>query len=659
MLYFADRFGRRLSRGSLLPMLWILLITTSCPLRSQEVPFHRGVNLTGWFQVSGAGQIQFTRYTKTDFEQIKSLGCDVIRLPINLHYMTYGSPDYTIEPLFYEFLDEVVSWAEELEIHLILDNHTFDVTSNTDPDIGPVLEKVWTQMAAHYKDATEFLYYEVLNEPHGISDNLWNTIQQQVIEAIREVDTKHFIVIGPAGWNSYNNLDDMPVYTDSKLIYTFHFYDPFVFTHQGASWVDPSMVPLSGVPFPYHPDSMPAFPSSLNGTWIQQNFNDYQNLGTAARVKSWLDIAILFKNGRNVPVYCGEFGVYIPNSNNYSRNNWYGIVRKYLEENGIAWTAWDYHGGFGLFEEDGNGMFDHDLNVPLLDSLGLVIPEQTVYVQKADSVGFMLYSDYIGNRIFESGYGSHVLSFYSTGKPNNDKYCLSWSGAAQYNTVGFDFQPDRDLSRLVSEGYALDLMLRGSSSSISFDIRFMDTKTSDPADHPWRMRYTFNGTNSTFDGRWHHIHIPLSSFTEQGSWDNNTWYNPEGKFDWKAIDRVEIVSEQQSLSGKDLWFDNIHIANLDTARVFEESFFSHSTDFANPIRDIRIYPNPAHDFIYISSRTNNLLYARIIDNTGRTRMEIRIFAETDLNISDLPSGIYFLHIVESDRLIAVNKLVKL
>ena len=119
-----------------------------------DVPFHRGVNLTGWLQVGSARQIQFTMFTKQDLVNIKSLGCDVIRLPINLHHMTSGAPDYTVDPLFFYFLDQIVDWCEELQIHLILDNHTGDVdaSGNTDVNIDTVLVPVWSQMAEHYKD---------------------------------------------------------------------------------------------------------------------------------------------------------------------------------------------------------------------------------------------------------------------------------------------------------------------------------------------------------------------------------------------------------------------------------------------------------------------------------------------------------------------------
>jgi endoglucanase len=74
-------------------------------LGAQNTPFNRGVNLTEWFQVNSAQQIQFSKYTKQDFENIQSLGCDVVRLPINLHYMTNGAPDYTLDPIFLNFLD--------------------------------------------------------------------------------------------------------------------------------------------------------------------------------------------------------------------------------------------------------------------------------------------------------------------------------------------------------------------------------------------------------------------------------------------------------------------------------------------------------------------------------------------------------------------------
>ncbi|HLO58117.1 MAG TPA: cellulase family glycosylhydrolase [Bacteroidales bacterium] len=530
--------------------------------------FSRGVNLTGWFQASAPQKIQFKKYTKTDFENIKSLGCDVIRLPINLFYMTGGKPGYSIDPLFYDFLDQAVSWAEDLNMYLIIDNHSTDDIASKNPDLENALSKVWQQMAEHYKNRSSFILYEVMNEPNGITTQNWGRIQQTAINAIRNADTTHTIVVGASAYNGYNDLQLLPAYTDKKLIYTFHFYDPFLFTHQGASWPVPSMEPLTRIPFPYNADSIQALPQVLAGTWLQSAYNNYPVDGTVAKVKQLIDIAAAFKTNRHVPVYCGEFGVYNLNSKSAERTYWYGEVMKYLEEKGISWTTWDYQGGFGLFKKGTGEMFDYDLDTALVRVLGLNVPEQKEYQMIPDTTGMILYDDYIGEKIIESGYANGgTISFYFSNMPNNGKYCIYWTGSGQYGTIGFNLAPDRDFSTLVSENYALSFLVRGNTAGTKFDVRFTDTKTS-ASDHPWRMNYTITESKAPWDGKWHKIYIPLKNFVDQGSYDNGTWYPSAGAFDWKAVDKFEFVAEQGSMAGKNVFFDNITITNQDTAQVF-------------------------------------------------------------------------------------------
>jgi len=624
----------------------VIVFVMPCVSMTQQAPFSRGVNLTGWFQAGSVRQIQFNRYSRKDFENIKSLGCDVIRLPINLHFMTNGQPEYRIDPLFFDFLDQVVTWAEDLNLFLILDNHTFDPAANTDPNIGSILEKVWLQMALHFKDRSQYILYEVLNEPHGIADQLWNTIQLSIINKIRSVDTRHTIVVGPASWNSYNNLVNLPRYTDSNLLYTFHFYDPFLFTHQGATWVDPSMASLAGVPFPYLPDSMPVLPASLSDTWVGDAFRNYRNDGTVLKVKQLIDIAIRFRTERNVPVFCGEFGVYIPNSHNNHRVYWYEVVRKYLEEKQIAWTSWDYHGGFGLFKAGSNGLFEHDLNVPLLRALGLNIPDQSDYTTVPDSTGSMIYSDLPGDQLFESSYNDGTIDYYSTDRPNNGKFCLKWTGALQYNTIGLDYIPDRDFSVLVKKNFALDMIVRGDTPGLSFQVRFLDSKTLDVSDYPWRMGITINEQMAPWDRKWHHLYIPFSRLAELGAWYNN-WYNPQGKFDWKAIDRIEIVAENGALGKGRFWFDNIQVTDRDTAQIFDTSVFVDNTGY-NPIRadmnTVRTYPNPAEDFLNIETSGIEPVNYQVSDFQGRIFSIGKLTQRAKLNVSGFPDGIYFLHV---------------
>jgi len=610
-----------------------LILISFCLILFQAgraIPFHRGVNLTGWFQADNARKIQFRKFGKKDFTDIKKLGCDVVRLPVNLHGMTSGSPDYTLDPLFVSMLDSAVSWAEELKLYLIIDNHSFDPAVNTSPDVVQILTKVWPQLAQHYEPRSNYIIYEVLNEPHGISNQLWGSIQQQTINSIRSKDTRHTIIVGPSGYNSYNDLAQMPVYSDANLIYTFHFYDPFLFTHQGATWVSPSMEPLAGVPFPYDLASMPACPPSLLGTWIESSLHNYSADGTVGKVKSLIDIAVLFKNTRHVDVFCGEFGVYIPNSDTADRANWYAIVREYLEEKDIPWTTWDYKGGFGLFKKGSDELFESDLNVPLLTALNFTVPEQHPYVLHPDTVGFRIYDDYVAQGINEASYTSSTLDYYSTLLPNNDNFCLYWTGGPQYSAIVLDFVPDKDLSRLVSSGYALDMIVRGNGSGMKMDIRFIDTKTNDPNDHPWRRRITLSDAMPGWDKRWHHLHVPLKDFAEHGSWDNNTWYEPEGKFDWSAIDRFEIVAEYGSFDNKEVWFDNVIITNQDTATVLQPGTIGIKEPVANDDHpSLAPRPNPMNVSTTISFN---------LQESGPVRLSV--YTAMGIRVIDLVDGFF-------------------
>jgi endoglucanase len=627
-----------------LTLLLLVMVLTQASAQN----FSKGVNVTGWFQAGSAREIQFTMFTKKDFEQIKSLGCDVIRLPINLHFMTNGEPDYTLDPLFLNMLDHAVDWAEELQIHLILDNHTFDPDIDTSPDVIHPLKKTWAQMAEHYKNRSEYIYYEILNEPHGIDDATWSQIQQEVIDVIREHDTEHYIVVGGADWNSYNNLSDLPVYADDKLIYTFHFYDPFIFTHQGATWGSPSMASLANVPFPYSASQMPPTPNDLKGTWVEGAINNYANEGTVNRVRQLIDIAVAFKTQRNVPVFCGELGVYIPNSNNADRIYWYEVVTSYLNQKGIPWTMWDYKGSFGLFEKNSGEMFDYDLNVPLLQKLNFNVPPQQEYVKKPELKSLTLYDDYPSPRVYNTSYRtSGSLDFYAS-NPFSGDYCLCWNGVAQYDAIALDFRPDVDLSKLKDHDFELTFRVKSAAPLIKFDIRFLDTKTG-PTDRPWRMGATIDNTVTTFNGQWQEVRIPLKSLVEKGAWDE-AWYEPQGLFDWTNIDRLEIVPEHQPLTGVSICYDDIKIEGEDIEEVItslpKEDHFG-----------VRVFPNPFTDALTIEYNTSGNSYHDIVitNQLGVQIKRISNYTESNGRLSAtwnrvnetgqrVPSGIYFIRI---------------
>ena len=643
-------------------MLLIIIFLINTALAG--VPFNRGVNLTNWFQANSPQQIQFSKYKKRDFENIKALGCDVIRLPINLHAMADSAAGYALDPLFLSFLDQAVSWAEELNMYLILDNHTFDPSSSTDPEIGQILIPVWRNMAQHYQDRSKLILYEVLNEPHGISSSAWNTVQQSVVAAIREVDSVHTIVIGPSDWNSYNKLAEMPVYADTNLVYTFHFYDPFLFSHQGASWVTPSMINLRNVPFPYNQSEMPPLPNDLIGSWVHNLYNNYPTDGTEQKVKSLINIADSFQKTRHVPLFCGEFGIYKLYSDNEDRVNWYRLVREYFESKGIKWTIWDYQGGFGLFNNNSDELFDYDLNMPLIRALGLNEVEQKDTTGTPQVDPLPIYRDQIEQGIYEAGWNSSgTLDFYSTDNPADGSYCIYWSGADRYNTIGFDFKPDKDFTVFADSASDVffNMEIRGDTPGVSLMVRLLDTDTNDPQDHPWRMGYKIEENGDViWDGNWHSVSIPLVDFYELGAWENNTWYDPVGDFDWSAIDRFEIVAEFQPLTGVKLWFDNIGLAQKaaalnDDSRVSPKEF-TLKQNYPNPFNPSTVieFTIPRKEFVTL----------RVFNSLGEevaTLVSEKLDAGVHQYIFDaenMVSGVYFYRL-KTDHYNKVQKMILL
>ncbi|MBR5798787.1 MAG: glycoside hydrolase family 5 protein [Lachnospiraceae bacterium] len=342
-------------------------------------PFTKGVNFTNWLEFKTAEQIDASYFTRQDFENAKKLGCDVVRLPIHFEKICEGMPDYEIPEKVFGILDNVAAWAEELQMYVIFDFHNAtDTDSRTSDDVESVLTPIWKQVATRYQDATEYLIFELMNEPHGIDVPLWNGIIERVFKMVRSIDRKHYIVAGGADWNSFAAMKTLPDFQDDKVIYTFHFYDPHTFTHQGAPWCH--MERVTGIPFPYDADKMPPLPE--NPTELEkERFADYPKHGTLDAVIQYFDQYVEFSVERNAPVFCGEFGCFIPFIEHEQRVNWYSLVTGLLKERGIARTSWDYYGGFGLFKKEALGFgpqgerkllsFPEDLDMDVVKALGL------------------------------------------------------------------------------------------------------------------------------------------------------------------------------------------------------------------------------------------------------------------------------------------------
>jgi endoglucanase len=189
----------------------------------------------------------------------------------------------------------------------------------------PVLEdrfvNMWRQIALRFHDRSPKLVFELLNEPHGsMTGDAWNLLAAKALAAIRAIDPTRAVIVGPVNYNSIAELAKLNLPPDKNLIVAIHNYDPFAFTHQGATWL----------PF--------KLPTGVTCCSIQQR----------KAVTDAFDIASAWSAKSGYPLHLGEFGS-LRGIDSDSREAYTRMVRGAAESRAIGWTYWEFGATFGAY----------------------------------------------------------------------------------------------------------------------------------------------------------------------------------------------------------------------------------------------------------------------------------------------------------------------
>lgn len=335
--------------------------------------YRAGANLGGWISQYGEyDQDHFEEFIgEEDVERIASWGMDHVRLPVDYPVLADEETGEYSEGGF-SYVDDCLSWCEEHGLNLIVDlhkapgysfntleeNRLFDEESLQDRFV-----ELWEKMAERYASYGDELAFELVNEVVEPTSDRWNALAHRTIDTIREIDPDRYVVYGGNNYNSVDELENIElVEGDDRVVYTFHFYKPFLFTHQFASWSDVTSAYDQEVRYPGEYPNLAGFledhPEYAEG---YERF-----VGTeidADLLERQLQPAVDFVAETGETVYCGEYGV-IDDAPIESRINWYRDVVDFFNEHGIGRACWSYKRmNFGLVDRNGDVVSDEIVRI--------------------------------------------------------------------------------------------------------------------------------------------------------------------------------------------------------------------------------------------------------------------------------------------------------
>jgi endoglucanase len=254
-----------------------------------------------------------------------------VRLPVRWSNHASSDAQAIIDPAFFARVDSAVDALLARGATVMLNMHHYRQLDGDAPDPGertvePAVVQVrmlamWQQIAQRYATRSPQLLFEIYNEPHGALEPQWNDLLSRALRVIRTSNPTRLVVVGPTLWNSATRLAQLELPPDPHLLLTVHHYEPFEFTHQGASWVQP----------------------------IKPRGVDCCDAAALKRITEPLDIAVREAARLAYPVFVGEFGAY-EKAPTAARVRYLRVMRDEMAKRQLPWFYWELASGFGVYD---------------------------------------------------------------------------------------------------------------------------------------------------------------------------------------------------------------------------------------------------------------------------------------------------------------------
>ena len=320
--------------------------------------YKHGINFGGWFSQCDNTEERYDSFIhEADFEMASKWGLDHVRIPID--YELVLNDDNSFKQSGFDRIQKCIDLCKKYGLNMILDLHKTVGYSFDDGEeeegffeneyYQDIFCNLWAQLAREFGQ-NDNLAFELLNEVTEKSYiDKWNEISTKAIQNIRDFAPTIKILVGSYYNNSVTAVRDLAMPYDDNVVYNFHCYDPIVFTHQGAYWID-TMDTSFRMRFEETYDTYRKN-TKVIGERFLAGLPEGSDLIDERFFEELFADAIKVSQERNVPLYCGEYGV-IDLADPRDTVKWYRCINKVFEKYDIGRAAWTYKEmDFGLIGE--------------------------------------------------------------------------------------------------------------------------------------------------------------------------------------------------------------------------------------------------------------------------------------------------------------------
>ncbi|SFP38378.1 Cellulase (glycosyl hydrolase family 5) [Mesorhizobium sp. NFR06] len=385
-----------------------------------EWPFRRGVNAWPWFALTREFPAPRTDYdwppfqpqrpvpTPADLARLRASGLDFIRLPVDPG--PFLAADAGRRADLMAMLGAAVEAARAADLGVIVNVQANGATHYWNPERmvsgieAPEFARYQVfvgEVAGMMADlAPGRIALEPVNEPpQDCSSEAWPKVQAALLTAARGSAQKlPLVVTGGCGSmvRGLTALDPGPLADYEPILFTFHFYEPYLFSHQGAPWMrEPVYRALNNVPWPASAGTLDATLASVRARMAEDSersdeakraayaetervlkvyFDAQPDRGFIdnylRQVRQWAD-------GHGIAsrrIIMGEFGALRTDARytaapNPDRARYVADVRRSAEAFGFPWAFWDLFDGMGMMDDTTRA-----LDPAMVEALGLTMP---------------------------------------------------------------------------------------------------------------------------------------------------------------------------------------------------------------------------------------------------------------------------------------------